>query len=279
MERDPKSDASSKSECTAIEATDHEGDHSVVRPNSKVENDADPQRELVPALQACAELQFALNHFNNAFWAGQVPNPILTYTNKANCFGYFAPDKFERSDGLVVSAIALNSAYLAVRSDQQSFSTLLHEQVHAWRHYLGPPNRKGSKGKGGYHDTVWADEMERVGLMPSSTGAPDGKRTGYRVTHFVIPGGLFDIACQELLDSGFQISWADRLVRPNSSDANGSSVEGDVPLGKAPKRDRIKFTCANSACELNAWAKPSALLICGICRNPMHPAETLAPQL
>lgn len=272
-----ESDAQGTSERPVVQAAQRDGGSSIVRPNSESEKHTNEQRELVPTIQACAELQYAVNHFNDAFWDGQVPNPILTYTNMANCLGYFAPDKFQRSDGLVVSAIALNSAYLAVRPIELSLSTLVHELVHAWRHYLGPPNRKGSKGKGGYHDTVWANEMERIGLMPTSTGLPGGKRTGYRVTHFIIKDGLFDLACQELLDSGFQISWADRIVRTNSSDGGDGSGGADTAnaTAKARKRDRIKFTCSNSACGLNAWAKPSALLICGHCRTPMHPADTL----
>lgn len=248
---------------------------SIVRPNSSTEHETEEQRELVPAIQASAELQYAVNHFNAELWDRQVPNPILTYTNKPNCLGYFAPDKFERADGLVVSEIALNSAYLAVRPIELSLSTLTHELVHAWRHYLGPPNRKGSKGGGGYHDTVWSDEMERIGLMPTNTGLPGGRRTGYRVTHFIIKDGLFDLSCRELLDSGFQISWADRVVRANSTD-DGFGSDGEDPTNaKVRKRDRIKFTCSNTKCGLNAWAKPSALLMCGQCRIPMHPAETL----
>ncbi len=255
---------------------------SFVRPNSGSGDETKETRELVPALQASAELQFALNHFNQAFWDGQVPDPILMYTSKPKCFGYFAPDKFENADRKVVSAIALNSAYLAVRSDRESLGTLAHEAVHAWRHYLGPLNRKGSRGSGGYHDKVWADEMERIGLIPSSTAAPGGKRTGYRVSHNILPGGMFDRVCSELLATGFRISWADRIVRPNSGDFGfGASEAGGESVGpnaaiKAKKRDRIRFTCSDKSCGLNAWAKPSAKLICGNCRVKMHPSDAPA---
>jgi hypothetical protein len=33
--------------------------------------------------------------------------------------------------------------------------------------------------------------MERVGLMPSSTGEPGGKRTGQKVSHYILADGPF----------------------------------------------------------------------------------------
>jgi len=35
------------------------------------------------------------------------------------------------------------------------------------------------------------------------------------------------------------------------------------------RKDKIKFTCPNVACKLNAWAKASAKLTCGHCGLPM----------
>ena len=78
---------------------------------------------------------------------------------------------------------------LAVRIDRESLSTLVHEQTHVWRRYFGPLNRRGGKGANGYHDTVWRDEMLRIGLPPSDTGEPGGKMLGYRMSHYVEEGG------------------------------------------------------------------------------------------
>jgi hypothetical protein len=33
--------------------------------------------------------------------------------------------------------------------------------------------------------------MEEVGLIPSSTGAPGGKRTGQSMSHYIDPDGKF----------------------------------------------------------------------------------------
>ncbi|MEO1143876.1 MAG: hypothetical protein AAFW66_16310, partial [Pseudomonadota bacterium] len=127
-----------------------QGENSIVQPNGERTENRNPGLVLTPTLQASAELQYACNFFNDAFWGGKVPDSILTYTRKKNCLGYFAPDRFQNRDGSVVSEIALNAGHLAVRDDKDSLSTLEHELVHAWRHYLGPLNSKGGRGAGGY---------------------------------------------------------------------------------------------------------------------------------
>jgi predicted SprT family Zn-dependent metalloprotease len=69
-------------------------------------------------------------------------------------------------------------------------STIVHEMVHHWQHHLGKPSRSTP------HNTEWANKMEAIGLMPSSTGQPGGKRTGHRVADYILPGGAFIKACE-----------------------------------------------------------------------------------
>jgi len=38
----------------------------------------------------------------------------------------------------------------------------------------------------------WARKMEGIGLMPSSTGKPGGKKSGGKVGDYVIAGGCFE---------------------------------------------------------------------------------------
>jgi hypothetical protein len=47
--------------------------------------------------------------------------------------------------------------------------------------------------------------MEELGLMPTDTGEPGGRKVGQKVTHYVIEGGLFDAACGELLAGGARV--------------------------------------------------------------------------
>lgn len=236
---------------------------SVVR--SKGENASEGGAPLVPSLEAPAELQHAYEWFNDKLWDGALPPCMIIYTRKKNVLGHFSPDRFQRFDGDAVAELALNPSYLAVRNDHESLSTLVHEMTHVWRHYLGPVNREGRRVTNGYHDRKWAAEMLRIGLIPSDTGAPGGKMTGYRMTQFIETGGAFDRAYAALAESGFRINWADRIVRPNLSSQAGKDIE-DEPV----KKDRIKFSC--QSCGQNAWAKPSATISCTPCRAPMKPA-------
>ena len=94
------------------------------------------------------------------------------------------------------------------------------------------------------------------GLMPSDAGQPGGKRTGERMTHYVIKGGRFSQVCGVLLASGLGISWADRAGEEEAR-------------GKKKKPTRVKYTCPG--CDFNAWAKPDAPLVCGDCELPLEP--------
>ena len=53
--------------------------------------------------------------------------------------------------------------------------------------------------------------MEAMGLCPSHTEKPGGKRTGQHMSHDVVAGGSFAQACTTLLAERFVISWWDRV--------------------------------------------------------------------
>ncbi|EAX1143157.1 sprT domain-containing protein, partial [Salmonella enterica] len=185
-----------------------------------------------------------------------------------------------------------------------TLSTLVHEMVHVWQHYA--PVKKC---RGGYHDRVWGAKMEEVGLMPSKTGLPGGKKNWQQMTHYIIRGGRFQKAVYDLLKNGFSISWYDRwsdgaivTSKINSdilddwlavTDENDTDLINRLSLTVSKSRPelipddddlsvmikppvkgtgtRMKFTCPE--CGLNAWAKPSAVLLCGECRCELMAAE------
>ncbi len=234
-----------------------EGMSSVVRSNSDNQS---------LTAETYADWYSAMDYFNDRLFGGELPDCIISFARHKNMLGYFCVDRFENQSGTVAHEIAMNPVYLRPCGEANALSTLVHELCHLWRHEFGPDNRGGGKGARGYHDLVWAGKMLEVGLLPTDTGLPDGKTTGYRVSHLVIEGGQFDLDCKELLASGFNLNWCDRLI-PRSDDESDEDSETDATPKSKKKKDRVKFTC--DECGLNAWAKPSANLVCGGCGIPM----------
>ena len=89
---------------------------------------------------------------------------------------------------------------MCVRSTR-FLSTLVHEMTHLWQHHCGKP------GRGRYHNRQWAERMKAIGLHPSRTGKAGGEETGDCMNHYIVPGGPFEVAANELLMAGFAITW------------------------------------------------------------------------
>ena len=201
-----------------------------------------------PTKEAYTELQQAFDFFNRELFAGQLPPCLITLQRKNRTYGYFSGNRWANQAGTIRDEIAMNPTHFVSRSVEEVLSTLVHEMVHLWQHHAGKPSRSG------YHNTEWADKMETVGLIPSDSGEPEGKRTGQRVTHYIQEGGPFATASQQLLAKGFLLSWHDR------------ATEDEEGRARARKKanTRMKYTCPG--CGVNAWAKPDIVLVCGACK-------------
>jgi hypothetical protein len=190
----------------------------------------------------------AYNWFNAQLFENVLPPCLITLQRKARSRGYFANDRFEhRAGGSTTDEIALNPDTFRSRSDKEILSTLVHEMVHCWQRHLG------KVGRSGYHNKEWAARMMSVGLMPSDTGNAGGHTTGQSMTHYIMDGAPFDRAADTLLATGFQLRW--------------QSYGFNEEEGRGKVATRTKYTCPE--CGLNAWARPSANLVCGDCEVQM----------
>jgi SprT-like family len=205
--------------------------------------EADYPVEATPTEEAYPELQAAYDWFNYRLFENQLPPCLITLAIKGKSLGYYWSNRFENTDGAITAELALNPEIMKLHSDRDTLSTLVHEMVHAWQHTSGEPSRAG------YHNKQWAAMMESVGLMPSNTGQPGGKRTGQRMTHYILDGGPFDAACIKLLETGFVISWK----------------SAPVPKKKAK---RTKYVCPT--CFAQVWGKPSLNVSCDDCSEAME---------
>lgn len=216
-----------------------------------------------PTEEAYAELQYAYDFYNNALFGDQLPPCLITFQRQKKTFGYFSKNRFGRRDGRKTDEIALNPGYFAVVPMVEVLQTLVHEMVHLWQEHFGKPSRAC------YHNAQWADKMESLGLMPSDTGLPGGKRLGQSVADYVIPGGRFEAVTKELLASGFAISWLDRFPeQPPARFQVPSPLASTGAGGVRVTAMAAEFDDAGSLVEIedevggeveSAWLPPSAL--------------------
>ena len=202
----------------------------------------DPLGSSTPTSEQYVAFESVFDHFNVELFGGALPPAMLTFAKRSRSYGFYRHDRWRRSatDEGHVGEIALSPDHLT-RGEKDVASTIVHEMVHLWQFSHGSPSRRG------YHNAEWGTRMEAVGLMPSNTGEPGGKRTGQRMTHYIIDGGPFDIAFGRL----------DRAeLLPFIA---GSPPLKDKPGPRKSDPSKTKYTCA--ACGLNAWAKRDADLV------------------
>jgi predicted SprT family Zn-dependent metalloprotease len=199
-----------------------------------------------PTEEIYTELKKAYDFFNQHLFENKLPPCLITLQRKARAYGYFSANRFQHVEaGTLTDEISMNPDHFKTEPLRKVLSTLVHEMVHLQQAYIGKPSRTG------YHNREWANLMLAAGLIPSSTGGVGGAQVGQHMTHYIEPAGRFDKVCQELIDGGFRLSWADKF--------------GNNKMKSKPTR--IKYTCED--CGLNAWAKPNIQLLCGECQKSL----------
>lgn len=244
---------------------------------------------VAPTHQTYAELQQAYEHFNRELFDGELPNCLITLQREKRSMGYFSSRRFVDAQGNFTDEIAMNPAFFAVVPIMETMQTLVHEMCHLWQFHFGKP------GRGRYHNEQWADKMEAIGLMPSSTGEPGGARTGERMADYALEGGRFVTACADLLTQSFCLTWYDRFTHSDAPRSAASRLDsalggGDPPCVTLPAltqalatmptgtigsngttsatlkptggSNRWKYVCP---CNTSVWGKPRLKLICGSC--------------
>lgn len=212
-----------------------------------------PNRDtsLKPTRETYDALQQAYETLNKSLFDNHLPNCLITFHRRKKSFGYFAADRFGRSDGQRTDEIALNPMHFQDRALDDVLSILAHEMVHLWQRHFGKP------GRGRYHNREWAAQMKKIGLQPTSTGTEGGKETGETMYHTIIADGLFARTVAKLAAKGFTIPWAEI---PESTDSeSGESGEARETSRKSGKR--VKYACPHG--DLNVWARHDAKILCG----------------
>lgn len=161
-------------------------------------------RQITPTQALYGYFESAYDHFNAALFSGQLPRCILTVQRKTKAMGYAAHKRWSDVEMRLVDELAVNPDYWLLHPELEVLQTLVHEQCHIWQSYFGSPSRRC------YHNKEWANKMDSLGLVPSSTGAPGGRRTGQCIADYALVDGAFFAACTEFVASNRRLPWVDR---------------------------------------------------------------------
>lgn len=214
-----------------------------------------------PTPEQFTTYQRLFDYFNAELYNGQLPAVILNFSRKAHSCGFFAPHRWGKGS-TTAHEISINPTYLATAPFIDVCQTLVHEMAHLWQMCHGKPSRTG------YHNKEWADKMEAIGLMPSTTGAPGGARVGQNMNDYPLPGGAFEKTFKTLPED-YRLPWHSReasaIVPAGSStrpeEGEGGQIEGG---GNPAVKSKVKYSCPQ--CSTNIWGKPGLLILCGSCR-------------
>lgn len=236
-----------------------------------------------PTSELYGQLQRVGEFFNDALFNGELPEHVFTLQREKGVAGFFSAKRWAHISGQKAHEIALNPRNFASCSLIQLFQTIVHEQCHLWQFEYGSPSRPG------YHNKEWAEKMLEMGLIPSSTGLPGGSRVGQKMSDYPDPSGRFFRACNDLIGTGFTLTWVDRGFsfsnekRANPALAIHGATSGEklmsvvgtdfIDLNPTPevlfgaKKRKIKYKCPT--CGTNAWGKPRLNILCGECQVQM----------
>lgn len=204
---------------------------------------------LTPTAEQFRSFQALFDHFNRSLFGGELAPCLLNFSRKAHCAGFFAPSRWQRSGGqgsAGVHEISINPSTLKTQAPISVCQTLVHEMAHQWQHDHGSPSRRG------YHDRQWADKMESIGLIPSSTGKPGGRKVGQRMCDYPEPGGRFELSFKRIEPA---------MLLPFVSEEPCEQRDPSGPKQKDPSK--TKYTCP--MCGANVWGKPGLEIACLTC--------------
>lgn len=183
--------------------------------------------------------------YNRELFSGELPYVVITLEMREGVRGYFSPSRFtDRKENF--GQLCINPSYFKSGNEKRVFSTIVHEMCHIYM------KAKGENVVKGYHSKAWALKMESVGLLPTSDGTKEGKKTGLSMTHLIIKGGLFERKTGILMNErGMKFSLFSAKDYASEAKAGEKAVPGT----------RVKYECACSS----FWGKKGMDVTCNKC--------------
>lgn len=182
--------------------------------------------------------QVLFNWFNAQLFDNLLQPCVLNFSTKATVYGFFAANRWQKEEGITAHEISLNPDLLNHSIDDIS-STLVRQMVHLWQYQFGHPPSKP-----GYHNMQWAEKMEDLGLIPSDTRQPEGKKTGFKMAHYIQEGSDFEKA----------------LVAIKEMSSDYFPWKGAADIKPTKTNSKIKYNCPH--CGANVWGTDGLEIVC-----------------
>jgi predicted SprT family Zn-dependent metalloprotease len=223
------------------------------------------------------------DELNRSLFKNRLPGCVLTFEDKGQRFGHYRFKGYVARDGKEKrDEICLNPRhFLTNTGDLELMQTLTHEMCHQWQYHHGKNSRAG------YHNKEWGGQMESIGLIPSDTGEPGGKKTGQTMADYPAKDGIFLKVATKILEGKELIRYYKnevflrKLMEGDTSPEEESAwqeaaeayaeeegtASGATSKPKPPSK--LKYSCPK--CKANVWGKPDLEILCGKCSKPQKP--------
>lgn len=229
------------------------------------------------------QLSMMSNRFNQDLFDGALPAPLFTLRRGGQSLAHCLYANWQGNAGDAIAEISLNPGLFAQHSWLTLMRSIAEQLCHLWQHCHGTPSRPG------YHNKEWSNKLETIGLMPSSTGEPGGRRTGQIMASYPIEGGRFIRTCSDLavrdlrlsltarwserpptsmavVSLGLPRSVANRLLSPVGAWSDVDDAE--MALEMRERKRKLKYICPR--CGVSAWGKSGLHLACRSCEMSMR---------
>lgn len=190
-------------------------------------------------------LQRAYDYFNEKLFETELNQCMITLQRKNGVFGYYKKNTFVNSACESIHEIALNPDKFN-RAINEILSTLVHEQIHLLCDQRGYVSRKG------YHSKQWCELMKDVGLQPvSAKTGEDCDEGGAKMTHRILSGEVFDLACNELLkEIKFDLTSVVEIKEKKEKKKKIIYCCPECHEELIGKRNDLKIICGDCSCQM-----------------------------
>ena len=186
--------------------------------------------------------QQAFDYFNRKLFESSLPGCMLGHSRrKSGSYALFSSRQWRKDADAETAEIRLNLKLLSKAEPIEVMAALVRQMVHLWQEKFGRPFFNG------YYNRKWAKKMEEIGLIPSMTGLPGGKRTGQGIQHYIEVSGRFERAFRDMPES---------CLLPFRPMVQESEKRRGYTL-------KAQYKC--TGCGAKVWGRPGLEIICGCC--------------